>query len=134
MKTIMTSILFLITAASPLSADTFQSRDFSPAERAPLIDNKNVMGTIGNLVLIRTFENGVSNLNNAISYIEAYDIYTGQRHWTHRNLGMIVSFIIVNPETLVLRTYGKITAIDLYSGRTLWQRETLGNCSVVLGE
>jgi outer membrane protein assembly factor BamB len=66
--------------------------------------------------------------------LEAYNKFTGQRVWAVKDVGVIVSYDIIDPYTLVYRTYGRLTAVDINTGVVLWYANTLGCYSIVAGE
>ncbi len=88
---------------------------------------------MGNILLITTAERGWWNKH---SYVEAYDIQTGQPLWIYEqeNANYIYSFLIVNRHTIVFRSHGEITALNIKTGDVLWKNATNGSLSVHYGE
>jgi len=129
MKKVMTMILLTCCA---LTGSAFGKDLLDPMQAK--IDKKNVVVSIGDLVILRSFEEYTGSINKAVSYLEAYNKYTGQRIWAVRDIGVIVSYDIIDPYTIVYRTYGRLTAVDIRTGVVLWYANTLGCFSIVAGE
>lgn len=99
-------------------------------------DQKNVLATTGNhIVIMRSFVDSFfsKDVNLRTSYLEAYDVRTGEMVWFHKSKGMIVSYIIHNNETIIYRNYQYLTALDLHTGEVLWSQKTLGEYSTLIG-
>lgn len=98
------------------------------------IDLKNVLAQVKNRVIIRSFQAGYSGVNSRKCYLEAYDIQTGDLVWSHEDVGMITSFILVNDEKIIYRNYHHLTAIDVSNGTVIWSKQTKGEYSTLEGE
>ena len=100
------------------------------------VDFKNVLARIKNLVIVRSFASSFwnSNPNSRESYLEAYDIQTGDLVWCHSDTGMIVTFIVVDDEKIIYRNYQGLTAIDARNGAIIWSKQTQGQYSTYIGE
>jgi outer membrane protein assembly factor BamB len=129
MKKVMTMLLLTCCA---LTGSAFAKDLLDPMQSK--MDKKNVVTSIGDLVILRSHEEYASNLNSAISYLEAYNKYTGQRVWAVRDVGAIMTYDVVDPYTIVYRNYGRLTAVDIRTGVVLWYANTLGTVSVIPGE
>lgn len=99
------------------------------------VDAKNILAVVNNLVILRSFANdSFFSVNSDTSYLEAYDIEKGNRVWSHKDSGMIVSFVVVNNERIIFRNYGKITCLDVRTGKVAWSKQTLAAYSTVISE
>lgn len=131
MKFVFNIIFFLSACCSAYSNE--MATPFTTDEVK--VDTKNVLASAGNLLILRSYDGSWVDMdfNYRSSYLEAYDINTGDLVWIHRDNGMIVSFLIVDSK-LILRNRYKITALDLNSGKVLWTKETRGEYSTIQGE
>lgn len=100
------------------------------------IDCKNIMAQVKNIVILRSFEGSFwdSDINYRKCYLEAYDIETGDLVWCHHDVGIIVSFIIINEEKIIYRNYNHLTAINLSDGVVIWSKKTKGEYSTIVGQ
>ena len=125
---VMLNLIFCCSVYS-----TEDAKEFRPVADVQM-DTKNVMAQVRDLVIIRSFNSPVLlTHNSAYSYLEAYNIHTGDLVWSHQDAGMIVSFIIVDSK-VIFRNYYHITALDVYTGAVLWTQQTKGEISTLVGE
>lgn len=129
MKKVMAMILLTCCA---LTGSAFGKDLLDPMQVKS--DKKNVVASLGDLVILRSFGEYSGSINKATSFLEAYNKFTGQRVWAVKDVGVIVSYDIIDPYTLVYRTYGRLTAVDISTGVVLWYANTLGCYSIVAGE
>lgn len=121
-----------LLACCALTGPVFGSSLLDP--NSAKMDKKNVVVAVNDIVILRSFDDSSLGVNNANAYLEAYNKYTGQRVWTVRDVGIIVSYEVIDPYTLVYRNYGRLTAVDVRTGIILWSVNTMGCYSVMAGE
>jgi outer membrane protein assembly factor BamB len=99
------------------------------------VDFRNVFARTKNLIIIRSFASsiGVSDPNSRESYLEAYNIHTGDLVWCHTTVGMIVTFMVVD-EKIIYRNYQGLTALNSNNGAVIWSKKTQGEYSTINGE
>ena len=93
-----------------------------------IVDQKNVLAKVGNVLLISTFKPGWWSQH---SYVEAYDTKTGQLLWIYeQEYGYyFYTFLVIDHKTIVLRSYEAITALNIETGQVLWKNITKGSRS-----
>ncbi len=134
---IFSSSLLLSSLAAEMTQDEIQSIQSQSEHIEANYDKKNVLGISGDIIILRSFSEGsiwTSSFESRNCYIEAYNLNTGEEIWHHEDVGMIVSFLIISNQKIIYRNYNQLTCLDLYTGQTLWSKETKGYYSVILGE
>ncbi len=129
----MKSLLIAIFMIGSLGANEFYG---IPANQSANVDAKNILAQVKNIVILRSFDEAIwdKNVNSRKSHLEAYDIQTGNLLWCHNDVGIMVSFLVVDNEKLIYRNYSYLTAINVRDGTVAWSKKTRGEFSTIVGE
>lgn len=107
--------------------------DFSKPTEAH-IPKTEVIACLDDIVIIKSHSPAAfCTIHTTYSYLEAFNKKTGEKLWTVRDVGYILSFVVADPETIIYRNYDHLTSVRIQTGEVLWKVKTEGCYSIYFG-
>ena len=98
------------------------------------VPHTEVIACLDDIVIIKSHSPAAfCTIHTTYSYLEAFSKKTGEKLWTVRDVGYILSFIVADSETIIYRNYDNLTAVRIQTGEVLWKTKTEGCYSIYFG-